>query len=377
MYRLCIAFIFMSMVFTGCAFINPSPADTDISQANCAACHGEVVSRFEESVHGKVGVTCGDCHENLEAHAESPRSLPTVDVRGDSCASCHTKEHTQWLASPHAKIPTELFPDDMRVMQCMKCHQGSGFAEVIESGADFKTAWGPPPDGEPEPVTCIACHSPHNPRDEQMLRLSKGELCSTCHGGKWQNQIVTGYPADPYAPPGSHSFGEAPAVAPAHPFGDKDYSAFANHPHNSGDRCVACHMAKTPGMDSLGGHTFSMRTTADGRQNTVACASCHENADSYDINGKQSEVKAELLRLEKALKDRNNGVLPGNQPGTCNQCHKGGSLPFDNDPDFILSNAYETYKQVDRDKSFGVHNTPFVLQILRDAIEAVENLYKP
>ena len=370
------AFILMIFYASGCAHNNTSPGPLASAGGNCASCHNDAVTRYEATPHGLANLSCSDCHSGLEAHLKSQQNIPTIDMHGNSCASCHSVEHTQWAASPHAKIPLDLFPNDPRIMQCLKCHQSSGFAAVIASGEDFKSSWAPPPTSEPEPVTCVACHSPHQARHPQMLRIPKGELCVTCHGGKWQNQVLTATPTDPYTPPADHKFGQGTTTtAPVQPH--KDYTAFANHPHNGSDRCVTCHMAQTPGLDSLGGHTFSMRAKDGAPQNIAACADCHQNVESYDINGKQTEVREELTRLESALKQRHNGTLPGNQPGACNQCHKGGSLPFDNDPHLILSNAYEIYKQIDRDKSLGVHNAPFALQVLRDALESINKKYKP
>jgi predicted CXXCH cytochrome family protein len=359
--------------FTGCAGSNTG-GGTAASVDNCASCHRETVSRFEASAHGNL--SCSECHDSLEAHLKLAKNTPTIDVRGDSCAACHTQEHADWAASPHAKIPLDLFPNDPRIMQCMKCHQGSGFAAVLKSGQDFKSAWGPPPSVEPEPVTCIACHSPHKPADIQLLRVAKGELCATCHGSKWQNQVLTATPPEPYTGPETHESFSQNSTGNADPGTNVEYSTFADHPHNSGDRCVTCHMARTPGVPSLGGHTFSMRAKDGGPHNIGACITCHGDVASYDISGKQTEVAEALTSLENSLKERNNGTFPGNQPGTCNQCHKGGTLPFDNDPDQILGNAYETYKQIDRDKSLGVHNPPYTLQILRDALETVESEYK-
>lgn len=368
--------LLLIFIFTGCSQGQTPVPDGRAEGGDCASCHGDYVAAFDESTHGFVGVTCADCHDSLDAHLRSRNNLPGMDVRGDACASCHSDIHNEWLSSPHAQIPLDLFPNDPRIMSCMKCHQASGFAAVINSGDDFKTAWAPPPTTEPEPITCVACHSPHNQRDAQMLRLPKDELCATCHNSKWQNQVAMANPPDPYMIPGEHDyFSGEPLPVLDHPFGDRDYSMFANHPHSSGDRCATCHMARTPDVPELGGHTFSMRTTPQGLQNTAACVACHEGADSYNINNKQDEVAQLLFSLRSELEERNNGALPGNQPGTCNQCHKGGSLPFDNDPDLILANAYESYKQIDRDKSLGVHNTPFALQLLRDALEAIETLY--
>ncbi|MCW3491157.1 cytochrome c3 family protein, partial [Dethiobacter alkaliphilus] len=333
------ALILTLFLLSGCSQNNATPSAQ--GEESCASCHNELVTGFEATVHAQADVTCTDCHDNIEAHLQNASNLPQIDVRGQTCAACHGEEYTQWEASPHAQIPLDEFPDDPRVMECMKCHQASGFAAVIESGEDFKSAWGPKPTSEPEPVTCMACHSPHNPRDDKMLRLSKGELCATCHDTKWQNLVLTG----------------------THPESTLDYSAFAHHPHNTEEGCALCHMATTPGADNVGGHTFTMRPAEDGKLNLRACASCHDNPDTYNIGGKQTEVEETLNDLRSALKERNSGELPGNEPGSCNQCHRGGTLPFDNDPDLILEKAYENYQLIDRDKSLGVHNPDYALQL--------------
>ncbi|MBS4030832.1 MAG: cytochrome c3 family protein [Clostridiales bacterium] len=351
--------ILLILPIAGCATQNqPAPnVNNNIAKgdANCASCHNDLIARYEATAHGTSGLTCSDCHSGIDAHIKNVSNLPSVDYRADTCAACHQDQHAQWTMSPHAQIPLDLFPKDPRIMECMKCHQASGFAAVLNSGDNFKQAWAPPPTSEPEAVTCTACHSPHQSAQSQLLRLPKGELCSQCHGGKWQNLVMTGT--------GGYHY--------------NDYSALTNHPHNSGDRCVTCHMDQTPGVPNLGGHTFSMRAPDGSALNTAACVSCHGETDNYDIAGRQQEAQSLLTELQGALEERNNGSLPGNEPGTCNQCHRGGTLPFDNDPDLILENAYENYKLFDRDKSLGVHNSPFVLQLLRDTLEDIKNNYNP
>lgn len=348
--------ILIILPITGCAIQSEPPLNPNITvrgDANCATCHQDLRERYGATAHGTSGLNCSDCHSGIDAHISNISSLPVIDYRGDTCATCHEDQHAQWAVSPHAQIPLDLFPQDPRIMECMKCHQASGFVAVLSSGDDFKQAWAPPPISEPEAVTCTACHSPHQSDQSQLLRLPKGELCSQCHGGKWQNLVLTGT--------GGYHY--------------NDYSVFTDHPHDSGDRCVTCHMGKTQGVPSLGGHTFSMRDTAGDSFNTAACISCHGETEDYNIAGKQQEVQSLLTELQGALEERNNGILPGNEPGTCNQCHRGGTLPFDNDPDLILGNAYENYKLSARDKSLGVHNSPFVLQLLKETLAEVKNYY--
>jgi predicted CXXCH cytochrome family protein len=237
----------------------------------------------------------------------------------------------------------------------MKCHQARGFAAVLASGQDFKKAWGPPPQSEPEPVTCAACHNPHG-EGGQLLRLPRAELCATCHGGKWQNLVLEGSGGYHYATAGWYTF--------------------SAHPHNGGDRCVTCHMASTAGAKGTGGHTFRMRVPAGGEPNTAGCAACHGQLDGYDTGGVQAAVRDLLGQLRLELELRNGGKLPGFQPGACNQCHRGGTLPFDHDPDLVLEKAYENYKLVDRDKSLGVHNPPYVLRLLQESINSVRQDYR-
>ncbi len=188
------------------------------------------------------------------------------------------------------------------------------------------------------------------------MRLPQGDICSTCHGGKWQNLLLSGSGGQHYA--------------------GFDWSSFSSHPHNTGNRCVSCHMARTAGAVSAGGHTFRMRVSKGENPNTAPCVSCHGESDGYNINGMQQNVEALLGELRLLLEQHNNGRLPGFQPGACNQCHRGGMKPFDNDPDLILGKAYENYLLVERDKSLGVHNPPYVLQLLQSTIESVRKEYR-
>lgn len=342
-----------------CSFFLPAGCADKVTTppaGNCANCHSRVTTAFSASVHGRVGLACADCHAGADEHLRDKQNLPATDWRGETCARCHETEYMEWQTSPHSQIPLEQLPRDPRIGECMKCHQARGFAAVIASGSNFKETWGPLPQSEPEPVTCAACHSPHNGAHSYLLRLPQGDICSTCHGGKWQNLLLSGSGGQHYA--------------------GFDWSSFSSHPHNTGNRCVSCHMARTAGAVSAGGHTFRMRVSKGENPNTAPCVSCHGESDGYNINGMQQNVEALLGELRLLLEQHNNGRLPGFQPGACNQCHRGGMKPFDNDPDLILGKAYENYLLVERDKSLGVHNPPYVLQLLQSTIESVRKEYR-
>lgn len=70
--------------------------------------------------------------------------------------------------------------------------------------------------------------------------------------------------------------------------------------------------------------------------------------------------------------------MPGYRPGDkCATCHRGGTLPFDNDPDLVLENAYTNYKLVGNDRSWGIHNYDYAVKLLTDSIEAVRAFAGP
>jgi len=58
------------------------------SEELCGACHPSTLLEWKSSRHGKVGVTCVDCHE---VHTQKTRAAATTN---SLCASCH-QDHTQ------------------------------------------------------------------------------------------------------------------------------------------------------------------------------------------------------------------------------------------------------------------------------------------
>ena len=82
-----------------------------------------------------------------------------------------------------------------------------------------------------------------------------------------------------------------------------------------------------------------------------------------------------LSELETLLTENNYGFLPANEPGNCARCHKGGTVPFRNDPDNILENAYTNYKLIANDRSRGVHNPGYIKKLLQDSIDSITNNY--
>jgi len=246
----------------------------------------------------------------------------------------------------------------------------------------------PDPDGKS--ISCVACHNPHGSAtavNPAALRLDgPDQLCATCHEEKWHQVLLRK---------------TAAKKGSAYEYPGSDYSA--KNPHLTYGTCVFCHMNNTveivdeQGVRAVGGHTMRMRAqgtapdlggfgpryddknemrpgdTAGNIVNTAPCLDCHAGAESFNINNFQADIFTLWLELGELLRDRNGGVLPGYRPGDkCAVCHRGGTLPFYNDPLLILENAYTNYKLVGNDRSWGIHNPAYTRQLLVDSINSLK-----
>jgi hypothetical protein len=238
-------------------------------------------------------------------------------------------------------------------------------------------------------VSCVACHDIHAAASIRKLGSRSEDpavICQTCHREKWQNVLLTGE---------AGSFGSA-----------TEYPGTAyerENPHHTERKCLECHAGTTNkqaderGVRAVGGHTYRMRAAGpngilggfgsgrgaagtslnpeetDDVLHLEPCLECHDDVTSFNFNGMQAAVYEKWLMLGEKLKAANGGTLPGTKPGDkCAKCHRGGTLPFDNDPQLTLEKAYTNYKLIQNDRSWGIHNTEYVLQLLDDSIRSLD-----
>jgi predicted CXXCH cytochrome family protein len=325
------------------------PKTTDLK--TCAQCHAKQAAGWNKTAHAKGNVTCFACHK-----AETLHDQPTADVNAiydtKVCAGCHGTEYQEWQASGHNRpVPytqDEILPD--LITDCVRCHNVAGYVQVSSSGKPFATSKGEVAAANSQGVTCAVCHDPHSAANPSMLRAGdRAQTCDNCHGGKWQNLVLNGTGGQRYA--------------------DSSYDKVAKSPHDTGNRCVSCHMSRTSGVNA-GGHTLKMRDDK-GQPNVSSCVTCHKDVKDFNVGGKQAETRALLDSLSETMKGRNAGELPRNQPGKCNECHRGGTEPFRNDPDGRLEQAFQNYRLFLNDRSLGVHNPAYTRQMLQDSIKHI------
>jgi predicted CXXCH cytochrome family protein len=395
------------------------PQGSTVGSGRCLECHssrqGNIQSvTWNSTVHGKSNmVTCEDCHGPGEAHIQArgtKAKRATIGITHDAglCGRCHS-QYNQWEKSLHSDGYAFGHLEIARplLLNCVKCHYAEGFIETTKrmdrDGFAFKdVAFRKPlfPGGPvffdfnalPQPdasgITCVVCHNPHGEShsgNSAALRLGSAEaLCASCHAEKWHNVLL---------------LGKAGETGSAFEYPGNDYPRL-NY-HLSEKTCVLCHMAGDNGnmqdAANIGGHTLRMRSKGNtdilggygprpdhrelmrggeitGNQLLLnACRDCHGDLSTFNVNRFQEEIYTLWLELGELLRAENSGVLPGYRPGDkCATCHRGGTLPFENDSELILENAYTNYKLIGNDRSWGIHNPGYVRKLLTDSIQSLQ-----
>jgi formate dehydrogenase gamma subunit len=152
-------------------------------------------ARFSQSVHGRKGQRCVECHADIEIDSHPERELTShrsyrVEISA-TCNRCHDKSAARMAKNAHAKggkddpvcadchnphydVTKPNGASTSLVQACAKCH-----AEISKMYS--KSAHGAGHDGVP---VCTNCHRLHEPTsaDTTASRLHTVSLCETCHG---------------------------------------------------------------------------------------------------------------------------------------------------------------------------------------------------
>ncbi len=176
------------------------------SAVPCTACHADVVQRFADTPHGRAlvdgGLTdasCAACHGEGVAHPTAPTDPAHIRAfRDDSstevnavCASCHQETHQG--SSVHsqaglsclschsvhkvpqkAPLPSEFRDVDDASAACYSCHQEIFTQFSFNEG--HRLAQGA--------VSCLSCHDAHDVGQGMRLGGFQQEICRDCHADK-------------------------------------------------------------------------------------------------------------------------------------------------------------------------------------------------
>ena len=327
------------------------------------------------------------------------------------CADCHGAEtkypvrgaRTQYLTSGHSMIGNASYANSD---DCQGCHTNEGFIEYAKKGkVDTKKAV-----SNPSEIGCFTCHAPHETGNFSLRKMAKvtlangavfdrekGNLCANCHRARRTPKEEVKARNIPTASWGAHHGPQADMLmgTNAYEFPGKKYSKLAHAMLPKAD-CVTCHMAQPKGRYSLsprvGGHSFKVEGEVheEPKVNVAGClnSGCHTEmkqvkgkplfdrkpAADYDGDGKVETIQEEVEGLyERLINNRGSGLL---------QTMK--DPPYDAKGKFVNNKtqypleavaALYNYKFVQEDRSKGIHNTAYAVQILMDSIKALDNSF--
>lgn len=328
-------------------------------------------------------IQCENCHgPNNAAHTATQTTneflSPRISFSAEVCAQCHGRTshnyYSQWATlstdnTGHASRSRALAEGVGSQASCARCHSAQGFTVYLDQLADnnigylnnAQIASKEPIDNitanNVEPITCTACHDPHNvqylfnadgtrvllpssganpdgtPRPQRQatnsqLRIyndtpqlpsgfkvtgfGKGAICVTCHNsrrGLTTDNTVGFLHEDTDATPFANweSWGTPHASAKGDSFAGRNayfmgtsLPMISKHAAVEGT-CAGCHMRLNPNkiVGELGNTSQSHRWVIDESQLLAFCSNCH-GEDS--VNGEA--LKAATLAGLSDLKDK-------------------------------------------------------------------------
>jgi hypothetical protein len=325
------------------------------------------------------------------------------------CVDCHGSQpkfpmrgiRSQYQTSGHRTLGNASYAN---ADDCQGCHTNEGFIERAKTGkVDIKKFV-----ANPSEIGCFTCHAPHDNGNFSLRMTSKvtlangatfekdkGNLCASCHRARRmpKDEVrARNIPTDSW---GAHHGPQADmlAGANAYEFPGKKYSSSV-HMALPGANCVTCHMSLPSGRYSLspavGGHSFRIagEVHEEHKVNTAGCTNsgCHATmtqvkgthffdkaaAQDYDGDGKVETAQEEVQGLlEKFFNAKATGIFQTMKEPMYDAKGKFVNTKTQYTVDTVA--ALYNYKFVLEDRSKGVHNMTYAVQILMDSLKAMDN----
>ena len=307
------------------------------------------------SVVKLANIQCESCHgpNDPEAHGAGhfqeagwdPLKSPRISYSAEVCATCHAAGahhlYSEWSTKDPVTGMGHSNRADTRLAasatglnsSCGRCHAAQGYAMYADLLKQGKVTLASVPAAKlalvtpanVEPVTCVACHDPHDATNPNQLRfygdtpntpagfaghgMGKGAVCLTCHNSR--NGSITGSDSltflhedtDTYSGGNPNSYSAPHQADQGDVFeGHNAYFMGANMPMLSkhaavADTCVGCHMTNNPkgylshGTPTASGHLFRIESG----DKAALCSKCH--GSTVDGEGIQAQVESQLVAL--------------------------------------------------------------------------------
>ncbi len=323
---------------------------------------------------------CADCH------GENPK-YPLLGVRLAYDTSGHKNNDNSWYANGAG---------------CQKCHTNEGFIEFVETGKVGEYVANPSQPG------CFTCHAPHSRGDFSVrtntpvklidgstFNLGDGNLCANCHQARQAaKEFVTAMDASEVSSHwGAHHGPQSDVVNGTNAF-ENPANSYSSSPHKLvvKDGCASCHMAlpedRYSNSPEVGGHSFNIEGEVHeaGKLNISACVSCHKDVKQvrgreifdikakkdFDHDGAVEPLQAEVEGLLEAfVNEDGTGYLQRLNPP---MYAADGSWASSKTGSWTIQEmaALYNYKIILEDRSKGVHNPTYTIQILYDSLKVLD-----
>lgn len=150
-----------------------APQEAQTAQSDCASCHPEFVSAWQNGSHGKsesdpifkeAWTAAGKPEACLECHVTGyDPQTKTWQADGITCVSCHSP-----VPANHPKDP---MPVEHTGKKCGECHTETYFEWEVSVHRQ-------------QNVDCSSCHDPHK---TSLVTNKPDDLCSSCHQQRAEN----------------------------------------------------------------------------------------------------------------------------------------------------------------------------------------------
>ncbi len=329
-------------------------------------------------------------------------------VFSKGCLSCHGPEpkypvrgiRAQFMTSGHKNIGNASYANGGG---CQKCHTNEGFIEYAKTGKVDEKGF----ISNPSEIGCFTCHDPHTTGDFSLRKADtvtlangttydkgNGNLCANCHQARRaateevkEREISSSHWGPHHGPQADMLLGTN-----AYEFPGKKYSNTI-HARFKKANCVTCHMALPTKRYSLtpavGGHSFSVEGEVHEapKVNVAGClgSGCHKEMKQvknatifdkkaradYDGDATVEHVQEEVQGLyERLINKEGTGLLQTMKDPLYDS--KGefirNKVKY---PIEVVAGLYN-YKFVQEDRSKGIHNSKYAIQLLMDSIKALD-----
>jgi len=333
-------------------------------------------------------------------------SQPQQVVFPQGCLSCHGSEpeypvlgvRSQYMTSGHKNNGNASYANGG---ECQQCHTNEGFVEYAKTGKVDPKGFV----ANPSEIGCFTCHTPHKTGDFSLRNTdkvtlangatfdkAKANLCANCHRARRTPEQEVKERTIPHDHWGAHHGPQADMVlgTNAFEFSGKKYTKSA-HASLPTVNCVTCHMAQPKGRYSLspmvGGHSFRIEGEVHEAPtlNVAACQDCHKEMKQakgkkvfaspapadYDNDGKVENIQEEVQGLyERLINSEGTGLLQTMEKPLYDR--KGQFIKNKTKYPVKVVAALYNYKFVQEDRSRGIHNSKYAVQILMDSIKALD-----